>query len=111
VVKPHFAVAERTDRLSVLDDVGHHHERRVPLAAGAVPVGRAPANADLAEITGCAQLVVLGKLLAANDEHDVLIKGIVECLHRRLIERLAKIDAFDLGAKRGRQPHDRKGHV
>jgi len=99
-VEPHLAVPQRAERLPFGTDAiaDHHHLvpfRRV-VALGACR--RLDARGDRSEVGGEAALVGLGQVLAAEHQHRMGVPGILDPGKGVRIERMAQIDAFDLGA-------------
>src|SRR5687768_12760407 len=103
VVKPHFAVAEHAERLAVLYDVGHQHERRVEHAAWIALVVLASAHVNLAKDAGGTDLVVLGQLLPAEHNEDEIVERLADRFGGRVVDRLAKVQSGDFGAERRRE--------
>ena len=97
-VEPHLAVSERAERLAVGIDVvaDHHHVvpvRRVGRALGA-RLRRHPLG-DRAEMGGEPALVVFAKVLIAEQQHRMLVPGVLDLPQRLLVQRTAEIDAAD----------------
>src|SRR5262249_23880580 len=69
-------------------------------------VGRPP-RCDGAEIGRKPPLVVLAEALAAEQQHGVLVPGVLDLAQRFRIQRAAKIDAADFRPDHGMQPGNR----
>ncbi len=98
-VEMHLAVGQRADRLAVLADVRNEHHGRMldaERATGGDLRGRT-------ERLGEAHLRVLVERLVAQQDHQMLMPGVEEFLLERLVDRIAQVDAQDLGAERGRE--------
>src|SRR5580704_15359706 len=89
-VEPHFAVAKRAECLAVgVHVIGDHHHvvprRRILRAFGAWfwwhPL------CDRAEMGGELALVIFGKILIAEQQHSMLVPGVLDLLQRLLVQR------------------------
>ena len=104
-MKHHLAIRQGADRLTVLADVRNHHdvgqEARIALWE---ELGRPGKLAELAEIAGDAQEILLGKFLIAKNDDGMIEPGVVDGFDGGRIERPAQIDVTHLGTDMGRQP-------
>jgi hypothetical protein len=111
-VEPELAVAESADRLAVDLDIGDQEDLLVvlldALGAAAQRRGRHLAVAELAEIGGEAQLLILGDALAAEHQNEVLPPRVLDRPHGRFGQLLGEINPADLRAAGARERHDRE---
>ncbi|MEA3073433.1 MAG: hypothetical protein QOD29_4879 [Alphaproteobacteria bacterium] len=109
-VEPHLAVAERAERLAVGIELVADQHHVVPSRRVADPgcsrLRRHPLG-DRAEIGCKPPLVVLAEALAAEQQHGVLVPGVLDLAQRFRIQRAAKIDAADFRPDHGMQPDNR----
>ena len=97
-VEPHFAVAERAERLAVGVDMIADRHHVVPhqriLRARCAELRRHPLG-DRTEMGGEAALIVFAKILIAEQQHRMLVPSVLDRAHRLLVLRTAEIDAAD----------------
>ncbi len=94
----HLAVGERADRLAVFADIGDEHYRGMAAyELRRMNLGR------WAEHLGEANLVLFGEMLIAQQDDEVLVPDVAHLRDGSVVERVAQVDADDLGAERRRQ--------
>ena len=98
-----FVIAERTDRHAVLDDVGHH--RHMPVVPRLLPLAHGRHVVEHAETRAECHQIVIGELLAADDDHEMLEPRLADRGKRRGGQP-TQIDAAHVRAKRIRQGFD-----
>ena len=103
-----LAVAEPADRLAVFDDVGDHRDFRGDLALAANGLGLDPIllgdqcggiEFELAELTGERHVLLVGHRLAAKAQHEVGEPSSADRFAVGGRERVADVDAGDLGTE------------
>ena len=105
-----LAVAEPADRLAILDDVRDHRDFRRDLALAPLGLGGHPVLLfdqlgrvvfELAELAGERHVLCVGHRLAAEAQHEIVEPRLADRVAIGGAERLADIDARDIGAETG----------
>ena len=91
----HLAIGQGADRLAVLTDIGDQHHRRV--AAHELLGVNLRGRAEFCRET---DLILLGQLLIAQQNEEVLVPGIPNVREDIVVDLLPQVDADDLGAQR-----------
>src|SRR5665213_286188 len=109
-VPERLAVAQAADRLAVLDDVGDDGNFRRNLAVAAVALGvdailfgdqRGRVEFEFAELAGERHVLRVGHRRPAEAQHEVVEPGLADRAAIWGRERLAYVDAGDVGAAAG----------
>src|SRR5262249_52545104 len=103
----YFAVGQGADRLAVLADVGDHHDAGQQLRIALGKVFRWPRQlAELAEIAGRADQVLLRQLLAGKDDDEMIEPSIVDGADSVLVRLFAQIEAADFSPDMSTEGND-----
>jgi len=111
-VEPHLAVAERSNRLALGIEIVADQHHVVPVRRLVEPGGasaRLHPPGDRSEMGGKPALVVLGQVLVPEQQHRVLMPGILDRVRGFVVERTAELDAADFRADGGVQFVDGDG--
>ena len=98
----HFAVGQRADRLAVLADVRDQHD-------GGMLGAECSTGSDLcrrAKRLRKAHLSVFVEHLVAQQDHQMPVPDVEELLLACFVDRIAQVDAHNLGAERRRELPD-----
>src|SRR4029450_5804676 len=97
MMENHLAVGQGADRLAVLADVGDQHDpgQQARIALGKI-FGRPGQLAELAEVAGHAEQILLRERLAGKDD-DEIEPGPIDGADGLLVGLFAQIEAADFG--------------
>jgi len=96
IAMPVFAGTTDADRLAILGDVGDYDDLR---AAGHAPPFAEDVELDLAKAAGEGNLLGRRDVLAAKEDHAILVVSPLDCGKRGVIMGSGEIDPADLGAR------------
>jgi hypothetical protein len=97
-VEMHLTVGQGADRLAVFADIRDQHHRRV-IAHELLGVDHRRRPKLFRE----ANLVLLSQLLTAQQNHEVLVPGVLDLREGVIVDVPAQVDADDLGTQCRRQ--------
>ena len=110
-MKHHFAVGQGADRLAVFLDVGNKHHRAVAFRHGVSAQCVGPhIIADRAKCLGKADLVLVGQVLSAEKDHQMVEPGLIYRCRIRGTQALFEIDTGNLCGQRIGEGGDRYRH-